>query len=50
VGHADQWRRAGKVLRPASDGFEAKHEVDGGEGFMPYYVIFMQLVAAPTAI
>jgi hypothetical protein len=47
-GHADQWRRARKVLRPTPDGFEEQLEVDGGEGFVPYYVISMQRVAAPT--
>jgi hypothetical protein len=36
-------------LRPTPEGFEELHEVDGGDGFMPYYVVSMQLVAAPTA-
>jgi hypothetical protein len=43
-GHADQWRRARKVLRPTPEGFEEQLEVDGGEGFVPYYVISMQRV------
>jgi hypothetical protein len=43
-GHAEQWRRARKVLRPTPEGFEEQLEVDGGEGFVPYYVISMQRV------
>ena len=45
-GHTDQWRRARKVLRPTPQGFEEQLEVDGGEGFVPYYVISMQRVTA----
>jgi hypothetical protein len=43
-GHAEQWRRARKILRPTPEGFEEQLEVDGGEGFVPYYVISMQRV------
>jgi hypothetical protein len=49
VGHADQWRRARKVLRPTPEGFEEQLEVDGGEGFVPYYVISMQRVTSRAA-
>jgi hypothetical protein len=45
-GHADQWRRARKVLRPTPHGFEEQLEVDDGEGFVPYYVISMQRVGS----
>jgi hypothetical protein len=45
-GHAGQWRRARKVLRPTPEGFEEQLEVDGGEGFVPYYVISMQRVTS----
>ena len=48
-GHADQWRRARKVLRPTPEGFEEQLEVDGGEGFVPYYVISMQRVTSRSA-
>jgi hypothetical protein len=44
-GHANQWRRARKVLRPTPAGFEEQLEVDGGEGFVPYYIISMRRVA-----
>jgi hypothetical protein len=47
-GHADQWLRARKVLRPTPRGFEEQLEVDGGEGFVPYYVISMQRVTAES--
>jgi hypothetical protein len=40
----DQWRRARRVLRPTPENFEEQLEVDGGEGFVPYYVISMQRV------
>ena len=43
-GHADEWRRARKVLRPTPRGFEEQLEVDGGDGFVPYYTISMQRV------
>jgi hypothetical protein len=33
-------------LRPTPQGFEEQLEVDGGEGFVPYYVISMQRVTA----
>ena len=45
-GHSDQWRRARKILRPTPAGFEEQLEVDAGNGFVPYYVISMQRVAA----
>ena len=44
-GHANQWRRARKVLRPTPAGFEEQLEVDGGDGFVPYYTISMRRVA-----
>jgi len=47
-GHAE-WRRARKVLRPTAAGFEEQLEVDGGAGFVPYYVISMQRVTAGPA-
>ena len=43
-GHASQWKRARKILRPTPDGFEERLEVDPGDGFVPYYVIPMQRV------
>ncbi len=43
-GHASQWKRARKILRPTADGFEERLEVDPGDGFVPYYVIPMQRV------
>jgi len=43
-GHASQWKRARKILRPTVDGFEERLEVDPGDGFVPYYVIPMQRV------
>jgi hypothetical protein len=48
-GHANQWRRARKLLRPTPAGFEEQLEVDGGEGFVPYYIISMQRVAEPRS-
>ena len=43
-GHASQWKRARKILRPTADGFQERLEVDPGDGFVPYYVIPMQRV------
>ena len=43
-GHASQWKRARKILRPTANGFEERLEVDPGDGFVPYYVIPMQRV------
>lgn len=43
-GHASQWKRARKILRPTAAGFEERLEVDPGDGFVPYYVIPMQRV------
>jgi (2Fe-2S) ferredoxin len=43
-GHAGQWRRARKILRPTADGFEERLEVDPGDGFVPYYVIPMRRI------
>jgi hypothetical protein len=43
-GHIEQWRRARKILRPTPEGFVEQLEVDGGEGYLPYYVIAMQRV------
>lgn len=48
-GHARQWRRARKILRPTPQGFEEQLEVDGGAGFTPYYVISMRRVAGRPA-
>jgi len=45
-GHTGQWRRARKVLRPTAEGFEEQLEVDGGDGFVSYYVISMERVTA----
>ena len=45
-GHAGQWARARKILRPTPDGFEERLEVDPGDGFVPYYVIPMRRVAS----
>ena len=44
-GHASQWRRARKILRPTFHGFDEQLEVDAGEGFIPYYLIAMRRVA-----
>jgi hypothetical protein len=44
-GHANQWRGARKILRPTMQGFDERLEVDGGEGFIPYYTISMRRVA-----
>jgi hypothetical protein len=43
-GHASQWKRARKTLRPTLEGFEERLEVDPGDGFVPYYVIRMNRV------
>lgn len=43
-GHASQWKRARKILRPTTDGFEERLEVDPGDGFVPYYIIPMRKV------
>jgi len=43
-GHASQWQRARKILRPTADGFEERLEVDAGGGFVPYYVIVMRKI------
>jgi hypothetical protein len=48
-GHSGQWRRARKVLRPTPAGFDEQLEVDGGEGFVPYYTISMRRVTAVAA-
>ena len=48
-GHAEQWRRARKTLRPTPEGFVEQLDVDGGEGFVPYYVISMQRVTPGPA-
>jgi len=44
-GHPNQWHRARKSLRPTPEGFDEQLEVDGGEGFVPYYLISMRRVA-----
>ena len=43
-GHANQWKRARKIIRPTPEGFEENLEVDGGQGFVPYYTIPMHKV------
>jgi len=43
-GHASQWKRARKILRPTADGFEEHLEVDAGDSFVPYYVIPMRKI------
>ena len=43
-GHASQWQRARKILRPTAGGFEERLEVDPGDGFVPYYVIAMRKI------
>jgi hypothetical protein len=43
-GHANQWKRARKILTPTPEGFEENLEVDGGQGFVPYYTIPMRRV------
>jgi hypothetical protein len=48
-GHEDQWHRARKILHPTVDGFEERLEVDGGQGFVPYYIISMRRVRGPSA-
>ena len=45
-GHANQWKRARKIIRPTPEGFEENLEVDGGAGFVPYYTIPMRKVTA----
>jgi len=43
-GHASQWKRARKILRPTAEGFEERLEVDPGDGFVSYYVIPMKRI------
>ena len=43
-GHANQWKRARKIIKPTLEGFEENLEVDGGQGFVPYYTIPMRRV------
>ena len=45
-GHANQWKRARKIIRPTPEGFEENLEVDGGQGFVPYYTIPMRKVTS----
>jgi hypothetical protein len=45
-GHANQWKRARKIIKPTDDGFEESLEVDAGEGFVPYYTIPMRKIAS----
>jgi hypothetical protein len=45
-GHSDQWRVHARFLRPTPAGFEEQLELDAGDGFVPYYVVSMQRVAA----
>src|SRR5262245_41816970 len=44
-GHACQLEPTRKTIQPTSEGFEEKLEVDGGQGFVPYYTIPMRRVA-----
>jgi hypothetical protein len=45
-GHATQWKRARKIIRPTPEGFEENLEVDAGQGFVPYYTIPMRKVTS----
>jgi hypothetical protein len=45
-GHATQWKRARKIIKPTTEGFEENLEVDAGEGFVPYYTIPMRKIAS----
>lgn len=45
-GHANQWKRARKIIRPTPEGFEENLEVDAGQGFVPYYSIPMRKVTS----
>ena len=45
-GHANQWKRARKIIRPTPEGFEENLEVDGGQGFVPYYTIPMRKITS----
>jgi hypothetical protein len=41
-GHASRWKRARKIIQPTAEGFQERLEVDGGQGFVPYYTIPMR--------
>src|SRR5215475_6316324 len=44
-GHGKLWKRARKILRPTTEGFEERLEVDNGDGsFVSYYVVRMRKV------
>ena len=43
-GHANQWKRARKIIKPTPEGFEEGLEVDDGRGFVPYYTIPMRKI------
>lgn len=44
-GHGKIWKRGRKILRPTTEGFEERLEVDSGDGsFVPYYVTLMRKV------
>jgi hypothetical protein len=45
-GHANQWKRARKIIKPTPEGFEENLEVDGGQGFVPYYTIPMRKITS----
>ena len=45
-GHANQWKRARKIIKPTLEGFEENLEVDGGQGFVPYYTIPMRKITS----
>ena len=44
-GHARQWNRARKIIKPTAEGFEENLEVDGGQGFVTYYSIPMRRIS-----
>jgi hypothetical protein len=45
-GHASQWKRARKIIKPTPEGFEENLEVDDGQGFVRYYTIPMRRTAS----
>jgi len=45
-GHSNQWKRARKIIRPTLEDFEENLEVDGGQGFIPYYTIPMRKITS----
>jgi len=45
-GHANQWKRARKIIKPTPEGFEENLEVDDGQGFVSYYTIPMRKISS----